>query len=247
MGGFLDGKVALVTGAASGIGQATAVAFATEGAAVVLADIGDTSVSAAQIADVGGRSIEVTMDVTNEASVASAITDAVEALGGLDITVASAGVVGDQPLLDTTLAEWHRVIGVNLTGVFLTGRESIRAMTDQGRGGRVIVIASDHAFFSWRERSAYCASKAGVMGLVRVWAEEFAPSILVNAICPGPIETPLLMDDITPEIMARETDIPLRRLGQPDEIAAVALALAGKAGSFTTGQAWGANGGSMMR
>ena len=247
MGGFLDGKVALVTGAASGIGQATAVAFAAEGAAVALADIGDTTASAARVAEAGGRAIEVAMDVTDEASVVSGVNAAVAQLGGLDLTVASAGIPSDIPLLETSLADWQRVIGVNLTGVFLTGRESIRAMTQHGRGGRVIVIASDHAFFSWRERSAYCASKAGVLGLVRVWAEEFAPDILVNAICPGPVETPLLMDDITPEIMARETDIPLRRLGQPDEIAAVALALAGKAGSFTTGQAWGANGGSMMR
>ena len=247
MSEFLDGKAALVTGAASGIGQAIAEAFAAEGATVALADIADTSQTTRRIAEAGGTSHAVAMDVTDEASVVDGVAGAAKALGGLDLAIASAGIVGDAPLLETSLADWHRVIGVNLTGVFLTGRESIRAMNDHGRGGRVIVIASDHAFFSWNERSAYCASKAGVLGLVRVWAEEFAPSILVNAICPGPIETPLLMDDITPEILARETDIPLRRLGQPDEIAAVALALAGKAGSFTTGQAWGANGGSMMR
>jgi 3-oxoacyl-[acyl-carrier protein] reductase len=112
--------------------------------------------------------------------------------------------------------------------------------------GRVIAIASDHAFFGWEGRSAYNASKAGVLGLVRCWAREFGPGILVNAICPGPVETPLLMAGMTPEIMARETDIPLRRIGRPEEIAAVAVALAGPAGSYVTGQAWGANGGSAM-
>ena len=245
--GFLDGKVALVTGAASGIGQAIAVAFAGEGATVALADIGDTAETERRIAEAGGKTLAVPMDVSDEQSVIDGVAGAVKTLGSLDISVASAGIALDVPLLETTRAEWDRVIGINLTGVFFTGRESIRAMSDHGQGGRIIVISSDHAFFSWKERSAYCASKAGVLGLVRVWAEEFAPDILVNAICPGPVETPLLMDEMTPEILARETDIPLRRLGQPDEIAAAALALAGKAGSFTTGQAWGVNGGSAMR
>ncbi|MEM7121322.1 MAG: SDR family oxidoreductase [Pseudomonadota bacterium] len=246
MTGFLEGKAALVTGAASGIGQAIAVAFAGEGAAVALADIGDTAETERRIADVGGKALAVTMDVSDEQSVVDGVAGAVETLGGFDIAVASAGIPSDVPLLQTSADDWNRVIAVNLTGVFLTGREAIRAMSARGTG-RIIVIASDHAFFSWPERSAYCASKAGALGLVRVWAEEFAPDILVNAICPGPVETPLLMDEMTPELMARETDIPLRRLGQPDEIAAAALALAGKAGSFTTGQAWGVNGGSAMR
>jgi 3-oxoacyl-[acyl-carrier protein] reductase len=247
MGGFLEGKTALVTGAASGIGAAIAQAFADKGAHVALIDRADTSATQNRIEAAGGRAFGLQLDVTDEAGMTEGVAEAVAKLGGLDLSVASAGISDDGPLTETTLADWNRVISVNLTGVFLTGREAIRAMKAHGRGGRVINIASDHAFFGWEERSAYCASKAGVLGLTRVWAKEFGPDILVNAICPGPVETPLLLDDITPEIMARETDIPLGRVGQPDEIAAVALALAGKAGSFTTGQAWGVNGGSAMR
>ena len=247
MGGFLDGKTALVTGAASGIGAAIAQAFADEGAHVALIDRADTSATQGHIEKAGGRAFGLQRDVTDETGMTEGVAEAVARLGGLDLSVASAGISDDGPLTETSLADWSRVIGVNLTGVFLTGREAIRAMKAHGRGGRVINIASDHAFFGWEERSAYCASKAGVLGLTRVWAKEFGPDILVNAICPGPVETPLLLDDITPEIMARETDIPLGRVGQPDEIAAVALALAGKAGSFTTGQSWGVNGGSAMR
>lgn len=246
MGGFLDGKTALVTGAASGIGAAIAQAFAEAGAHVALVDRADTSVPQSHIEAAGGRSFGLQLDVTDETAMTEGVAEAVTKLGGLDLSVASAGIAEDGPLTETTLADWNRVIGVNLTGVFLTGRESIRAMRAHGRGGRVINIASDHAFFGWEERSAYCASKAGILGLTRVWAKEFGPDILVNTICPGPVETPLLLDGMTPEIMAREIDIPLGRVGQPDEIAAVALALAGKAGAFTTGQAWGANGGSAM-
>jgi len=246
MGGFLDGKAALVTGAASGIGAAIARAFAEEGAQIALIDQADTSATQDHITAAGGESFGLQLDVTAEAAMTEGVAEAVARMGGLDLSVASAGIADDGPLTETSLADWNRVIGVNLTGVFLTGREAIRAMTAHGRGGRVINIASDHAFFGWEERSAYCASKAGILGLTRVWAREFGPDILVNAVCPGPVETPLLLDGITPEIMARETDIPLGRVGQPDEIAAVALALAGKAGAFTTGQVWSVNGGSAM-
>jgi 3-oxoacyl-[acyl-carrier protein] reductase len=246
MSGFLDGKVALVTGAASGIGRATALAFATEGAAVALIDIVDTSSVAAQIAEGGGRCFEACIDVTNEDSVCTGIGEVDVALGGIDISVACAGIADDRPLLETSLEDWNRVLRVNLSGVFLTGREVIRVMTNRSRGGRVISISSDHGFMGWEERSAYCASKSGVLALTRCWAREFGPQIHVNSICPGPVETPLLMEGITPELMARETDIPLRRVGRPEEVAAVALALAGPAGDFTTGQAWGVNGGSVM-
>jgi 3-oxoacyl-[acyl-carrier protein] reductase len=247
MAGVLDGKTALVTGAASGIGAAIARTFAQEGARVALLDRADGTATRTAIEKAGGDAFALDLDVTDETAMTEKIAAAVARLGGLDLAVASAGIADEAPLTETSLAAWNRVIAVNLTGVFLTGREAIRAMRAHGRGGRVINIASDHAFFGWEGRSAYCASKAGVLGLTRVWAKEFGPDILVNAICPGPVETPLLLEDITPEVMARETAIPLGRIGRPEEIAAVALALAGKAGAFTTGQAWGVNGGSAMR
>ena len=243
---FLDKKVVLVTGAASGIGRASAIAFANEGAVVALADIADTSAVADTIISAGGRCFEVHIDVTDEQSVCAGISDVDTALGSIDISLACAGMADDRPLLETSLENWNRLLRVNLSGVFLTGREVIRVMTRRGRGGRVLNIASDHAFMGWEERSPYCASKAGVVALTRCWAKEFGPHILVNAICPGPVETPLLMEGITPALMARETNIALGRIGQPEEIAAVALARAGPAGDFTTGQAWGVNGGSVM-
>ena len=248
MDGMLANKGTLITGAASGIGQAIATAFAQAGAAVAVADIADTSITAASVREAGGQCLELVMDVTDEASVVSGVAEAAARFGRLDIAVASAGIGDDGPLLSTSLDDWNRVIGVNLTGVFLTGREAIRAMLDDAgdRGGRVINIASDHAYMGWEERSAYNASKSGILGLTRCWAKEFGPHVLVNAICPGPVATPLLMNGITPELMARETDIPLARVGRPEEIAAVALALVGPAGDFTTGQAWGVNGGSVM-
>ena len=167
---FFDGKVALVTGAASGIGRATAIAFATEGAVVALADIADTSSVAAQIAEGGGGCFEVCIDVTDESSVCTGIDAVDAALGGIDLSIASAGIADDGPLLETSLEDWNRVLRVNLTGVFLTGREVIRVMTRRGRGGRVISISSDHAFMGWEERSAYCASKSGVLALTRCCA-----------------------------------------------------------------------------
>ena len=241
----LNGKAALVTGAASGIGRAVAEALAAEGCRVALADRADCSATADAIESAGGDAFGITMDVTDEGGVTEATANAVRRLGGLNIAVLSAGIADDGPLLETSLTDWNRVIAVNLSGIFLTGRETIRAMLGNS-DGRVIVIASDHAFMGWEERSAYCASKAGVLGLVRTWAREFGPAIRVNAICPGPVETPLLTDGLTPELLARETDIPLGRIGQPNEIAAAVVALTGKAGAFTTGQAWGVNGGSVM-
>jgi len=246
MKGFLEDKVVLVTGAASGIGRASAIAFASKGAVVALADIADTSSVADTITTANGRCYQFRIDVTDEHCVCTGIGHVAADLGGIDISLACAGIAHDRPLLETSLEDWNRVLSVNLNGVFLTGREVIRAMMRRGRGGRVLNIASDHAFMGWEERSAYCASKSGVVALTRCWAKEFGPRILVNAICPGPIETPLLMDSITPALMARETDIALGRIGRPEEVAAVALALAGPAGDFTTGQAWGVNGGSVM-
>lgn len=227
----LAGQVVLVSGAASGIGAACAAAFAAAGARVIGADVAPVA------GDVEARQC----DVADEGSVRACF----EGLERLDVLVHCAGIIHEAPLLETSAPDFDRVIAVNLRGSFLMGREAIRRM--QGRGGRVILTASDLAYAGRESFSPYVASKHAVMGLVRSWAREFAPEILVNALCPGPIETPMLdADHMSPEWRARELDIPLARFGRPEEIAAMALFLAGPQARYITGQGIGVNGGSVM-
>jgi 3-oxoacyl-[acyl-carrier protein] reductase len=250
MSGKLADKRALVTGASRGIGRAIAKALAAEGARVAVAygsalDKAEETVS--QIAAGGGAAFPLRLEVGDEASVTAGCAQALERLGDLDILVNNAGVILEKPLLETTAAEFDWLMGVNLRGVFLVGREGLRAMTAQGTGGRVINVASDLGYFGRENFSAYCASKAGVLSLTRSWAKEFAPDILVNAIAPGPIDTDMLGPEaMSPEWREKEAQIPLGRIGQPEEVAGAAVFLAGPDASFMTGQALDPNGGSVM-
>ena len=239
-------KVALVTGAARGIGRATARTLARDGARVVTADISDPTSTADAIRMAGGDATSVVVDVTSEQSVA-ALFEVVEArYGRLDVLVNCAGVIHEKALLDTTAEEFDRVVAVNLRGSFLVGRDAIRLMTRNG-GGRVILVASDLAYAGRETFSAYVASKHGVLGLARSWAIEFAPSILVNALCPGPIDTEMLSaEHMSAEWRERELDIPLHRFGEPGDVAEMAAFLAGTHAQFITGQGIGVNGGSVM-
>ncbi|MGE0238674.1 MAG: SDR family NAD(P)-dependent oxidoreductase [Parvibaculaceae bacterium] len=233
----LAGKRAVVTGGASGIGLAIAKAFATEGAQVTIADRAGTRI-------LGIESVSV--DVANEIEVRS-LFDKLTQQGGVDILVNCAGILIERPLLDTSVADFDRLMGVNLKGVFLAGREAIRLMVAQERGGRVINIASELAYLGRENCSLYCASKGGVVSLTRAWAREFAPHILVNSIAPGPTDTPMLgIDSTSPETLAKESQNPLGRLGRPEEIAAVAVFLAGPGATFMTGQCVSPNGGAAM-
>jgi len=250
MTGQLAGKRALVTGASRGIGRAIALAFAAEGASVA---VGYASApekaeeTLAGIAAQGGRGLALHLDVSDEASVTAGCAAALSGLGGLDILVSNAGVILEKSLLDTTAADYDWLMGVNLRGVFLVGRQAIRIMRDQGGGGRVINVASDLGYFGRENFSAYCASKAGVLTLTRSWAKEFAPQILVNAIAPGPIDTDMLGPEaMSPEWREKEEQIPLARVGQPEEVAAAAVFLAGPGATFMTGQTLDPNGGSVM-
>ena len=156
-------------------------------------------------------------------------------------------VILEKPLLDTTTAEFDRLMSVNLRGVFPVGREGLRTMVAQGTGGRVINVASDLGFFGRENFSAYCASKGGVLTLTRSWAKEFAPDILVNAIAPGPIDTDMLGPEaMSPEWREKEAQVRLARIGQPEEIATAVVFLAGPGASYMTGQTIGPNGGSVM-
>jgi 3-oxoacyl-[acyl-carrier protein] reductase len=233
MRGALHGRRALVTGGAGGIGRAIAQAFAAEGAEVV-------------VADVAPDPFAVRADVADEAQVLALFRTVEERLGGLDILVNNAGILIEKPLLETTAAEFDRLIGVNLRGAFLVGREALRLMSRDG-AGRVINIASELAYIGRANCSVYCASKGAILALTRSWAREFAPGILVNAIAPGPTDTPMLGPDSTPpETLAKEAQIPLGRIGRPEEIAAAAVFLAGPGATFMTGQCISPNGGAVM-
>jgi 3-oxoacyl-[acyl-carrier protein] reductase len=250
MSGPLAGKRALVTGAASGIGRAIAIALAREGACVALADrapLEQTEAVVGAIAAEGGSAFAAAVDVAEEAAVLALFQIAIPRLGGLDILVNNAGILIEKPLLDTTAHDFDSLVGVNLRGSFLVGREAIRVMVSEGGEGRVINIASELAYLGRENCSLYCASKGGVLSMTRSWAREFAPRILVNAIAPGPTDTPLLGIEFTsPETLAKESQNPLGRIARPEEIAGAAVFLAGPAATFMTGQCVSPNGGAAM-
>jgi 3-oxoacyl-[acyl-carrier protein] reductase len=247
----LADKVALVTGAHRGIGAACAQALAGEGATLILADRLDCMSTAERIARTGRQVSMHTVDVEDEGSVLALFAVAKQQHARLDVLVHCAGIIQEKPLLETTTGDFDQVIAVNLRGSFLIGREALRWMhyanPKVGDEARAILIASDMSYCGREQFSAYVASKHGVLGLVRSWSKEFAPSILVNAICPGPIDTAMLdAEHMSPEWREKELQIPLRRFGDAREIGALAAFLAGPGGRYFTGQGIGPNGGSVM-
>jgi len=241
----LTGKRALVTGASRGIGAACARALAECGAWVACVDLRPVEDTVDAIENGIGRAAGYRCDVADEASVCDAISRVRHDAGRIDVVVHCAGIMHEKPLLQTSMEEFDKVMAVNLRGAFLIGRETIRTMT--GEGGRIIMIASDLSYLGRETFSPYVASKHGVMGLVRSWSREFAPKILVNAICPGPIDTMMLdAENMSPEWRQKELDIPMARFGQPREIATTAVFLAGDGAGYITGQGIGVNGGSVM-
>jgi 3-oxoacyl-[acyl-carrier protein] reductase len=249
MSGKLAGQRAIVTGAASGIGRAIAMALAGAGAEVALVDRADEEKLAAvagTIAQAGDKSFARRADITDEATVLALFADAVPRLGGLDIVVNCAGILFEKPLLETTVDDYERLMAVNLRGTFLVGREALRAMVKQKRG-RIINIASELAYLGCERMSIYCASKGAVVSLTRSWAREFAPDILINAIAPGPTDTPMISTAyMTQATVDASGNVPLQRLARPEEIAAAALFLADPANTYMTGQCISPNGGAVM-
>jgi meso-butanediol dehydrogenase / (S,S)-butanediol dehydrogenase / diacetyl reductase len=247
----LADRVTIVTGAASGIGQATARLFAAEGAAVVLADV-DGPACAAETAILqvaGGRALAVPCDVSREDDVARLFAAAGDAFGRVDVLVNAAGVGLAGTIADGTADEWWHLLGVNLAGTFLCCREAVRVMRRQG-GGSIVNVASELALVGAAEIAAYAATKGGVLQLTRAMAADHTrEGIRVNAVCPGPVDTPLLdgliaaADDPEAERRATEESTLLGRLGRPDEIARAILFLAGDDSSFVVGAALVADGG----
>ena len=230
----VSGKRVLITGAAKGIGRATATMFAAAGAKVVGFDL-ETSDSPLRI---------LRCDLTREADIVSAVATAAAELGGIDVLVNNAGIMQESPIEAVTAEHIDRHFAVNVRGAILVTREAMPYFKDDSR---IINVASELAYLGRANASVYCATKAAILGLTRSWARELAPRILVNAVAPGPTDTTLLaFDSLTAEQKALETAHPLGRIGRPEEIAATVLFLAGPGATFFTGQCLGANGGAAM-
>jgi 3-oxoacyl-[acyl-carrier protein] reductase len=235
-------KVAFVTGAAQGMGQAIVRGFVGEGAKVVAVDLNQSAL-AESLADLGDKVLALACNVGDGASVADAMGQAEQHFGGLDILVNNAGVGGLDTFLETPDESWARVIDVNLGGTFLCCREGARLMVKGGRQGAIINLSSTAAL-TGEGPSHYCASKAGVMGLTRSIARELAASgIRVNTLVPGPTNTPMMAGIPDEYMQTLLKNVPLGRMCETDEIARVAVFLASEDASFMTGQNIAVNGG----
>lgn len=249
----LKGKVAIITGAASGIGQAAAELFAAEGAVVILADVQDAAGQAivGRLAAATHTACYVHADVSKEADVAAMVHVALSQYGRLDILFNNAGIEGEQaPTADATLDNWERVIAINLKGVFLGMKHGIRAMLERG-GGSVINNASVAGLVGFAGIPAYCASKGGVVQLTRTAAIEYATQgVRINCLCPGVIDTPMVdrfthgQREAAEQMQALE---PVGRLGTAREVSELALFLASDRSSFITGAVIPVDGGFVAR
>ena len=240
----LDGKVAIITGGASGLGRAMALRFAAEGAAVLAADRDDATPVADEIAGAGGRGRAVSVDVTDAASVEAMVAAAIDAFATIDILVNSAGVGEQTPFLKQTPDEFERIVAVNLTGGYRCIKAVTPVMTGAGYG-RIVNIASVAGLQGVSGRVGYGTSKHGVVGLTRHVAVELAPyGITVNAIAPGPVDTAMTAEVHTQATRdAYNRNIPLHRYGTPAEIASAALFLASDEAAYITGHVLPVDGG----
>jgi 3-oxoacyl-[acyl-carrier protein] reductase len=247
--GKLEGKVAVITGAASGIGQGIAAAFAREGADVAVADLaapGQAAVTMDAISRAGRRGLFVRCDVSDEQAVRDMAGQVQDGLGPVDILVNNAGIFTQSLLEDMPVADWDKVLNVNLRAVFLCTRVFIRPMLERG-WGRIINIASQLGQIGGVEAVHYSASKAGVIGLTKALAREVSHrGVLVNAIAPGPIQTPLLDGETEEWRSAKLAELPMRRFGTVAEVTPTAVLLASADGDYYAGQTLGPNGGDVM-
>lgn len=243
-----NGKSVLVTGAGSGIGRATALAFAAEGAQLVLSDMIEDSgkATAAQARELGATVEFLRGDVAQSADCAAMVALAVKAFGGLHVAFNNAGInIGAVPIVEVEESEWHRIVATNLTGVFLCMKHEIPAIKRSG-GGAIINTASVGGLIGTAGVTAYCATKHGVVGLTKSAAlDHIKDGVRINAVCPGGTRTPMLLEWLKdPEVeRAATADTPIGRFADPAEIARTVLFLASEESSFMVGHALVVDGG----
>lgn len=249
----LSGKVAVVTGGATGIGRGIAEGLAEAGASIV---IGSRRLEKCRAAcsDIGKRAAVDTLplrcDLSDQGSIRKFVDEIIDQMGHIDILVNNAGTIEEKPILDMQEAVWDRMLDTNLKGVFRMSRAVVRNMIDRGKGGRIINVASTAGVIAWPKMSAYCASKGGCIQLTKVMALEWAKhDIRANAILPGyfltPISEKFVNSDKGREVVAR--DIPLMRVARTDEIKGLAVLLASEGASFITGATFTIDGGQTCR
>ncbi|HET7478414.1 MAG TPA: SDR family oxidoreductase [Rubrobacteraceae bacterium] len=248
----LENKVTVVTGSSLGIGRAIALAFAREGASVTVdyrkhSDEAEAVVK--EVEELGGRALAVQADVSVPEDIRRLVQSAVDEFGRLDVMVNNAGIEEKMPFLETPLDVWNRILSVNLTGAWLGCQEAAKQMVAGGGGGRIINVSSVHEDRPMPTNAPYCAAKGGVRMLMRTIAVELAPhGITVNNIAPGAIETPINenLDEHPEQKEELLSEIPLGRIGKPEEVANLALYLASDEASYVTGSTFTIDGG-MMR
>lgn len=244
----LRNKVAIITGAASGIGLATAHVFASEGARVVLADIDAirTDAAAAAVTQAGGETLAVRVDVTDRESVGAMVAATLKRFGRIDCLVNNAGITKDSRLVKMTEQQFDSVMSVNLKGVFHCTQAVVPTMLEQ-ESGVILIASSVVGLYGNFGQTNYAATKAGVIGFAKTWGRELGPKgIRTVAVCPGFVATPIL-ETIPPAVMQKMVDkVPMGRLGQPEEIARVYAFLASDEASYINGTTIEVSGGIMM-